>query len=107
MALVRKTGLMTMNCLLAKDCMSLVTSVMTLVRKTGMLTMDFLLAKDCMSLVRSVMTLVRKTVMLTKEFIQTLGRTSRPNPPLTKSFMQPLVTPNLLATMASASESDS
>ena len=59
MALVRKTGLMAMDFLLAKDCMSLVTSVMTLVRKTGMLTMDFLLAKDCMSLVRSVMTFVR------------------------------------------------
>ena len=66
---------------------------MTLVTKGCMaLNMDFLLTKD-------VMTLVTKNVMLTKEFIQTLGRTSRPLPPLTKGFMQPLVTPNLPATM--------
>ena len=66
---------------------------MTLVTKGCMaLNMDFLLTKD-------VMTLVRKNGMLTKEFIQTFGRTSRPLPPLTKGFMQPLVTPNSPATM--------
>ena len=105
MTLVRKTGLLKMDPLLTKDCMALV-------RKTGLLNMDFLLTKDCMPLVRKtwwqnmdflltkdVMTLVRKNGMLTKEVIQTLGRTSRPLPPLTKGFMQPLVTPNLPATM--------
>ena len=73
-----------MDFLLTKDCMPLVT-------KTGWLNMDFLLTKDAM-------TLVTKNVMLTKEFIQTLGRTSRPLPPLTKG-LQSLVTPNLPATM--------
>ena len=85
MTLVRKTGLLNMDFLLTKDCM-------TLVRKTGWLNMDFLLTKD-------VMTLVRKNGMLTKEVIQTLGRTSRPLPPLTKGSMQSLVTPTLPATM--------
>ena len=66
---------------------------MTLVTKGCMtLNMDFLLTK-------AVMTLVTKNVMLTKGFIQTLGRTSRPLPPVTKGFMQPLVTPNSPATM--------
>ena len=74
-----------MDFLLTKDCMALV-------RKTEMLNMGFLLTKD-------VMTLVTKNGMLAKEFIQTLGRTSRPLPPVTKGFMQPLVTPNLPATM--------
>ena len=85
MPLVNKTGWLNMDFLLTKDCMPLVT-------KTGWLNMDFLLTKDAM-------TLVTKNVMLTKEFIQTLGRTSRPLPPLTKGSMQSLVTPTLPATM--------
>ena len=85
MTLVRNTGLLNMDFLLTKDCMALV-------RKTEMLKAGFLLTKD-------VMTLVTKNGMLAKELIQTLGRTSRPLPPVTKGFMQPLVTPNSPATM--------
>ena len=68
-------------------------AVMTLVTKGCMtLNMDFLLTK-------AAMTLVTKNVMLTKEFVLYLGRMSRPLPPVTKGFMQPVVTPNSPATL--------